>query len=89
MWESWMRHYPTAFLEGYAVLLRTKLMEARKNPRAAALVAEAFRDGGPKSSYAPQLLDRASKLLERIDSRKSESLRVELKEKYPEDPLAQ
>ena len=53
------------------MLLRTKLIELRKNPQAAANVAEAFARSMPQSSYAPQLLDRASKLLVDSDAVKS------------------
>lgn len=88
-WEQWDARYPDTFLEGYSVLLRTKLMELRKDNAAAAKVAEAFADAVPDSSYAPSLLDRASKLLARTDAKKSAELRDTLKKRYPEDPLSQ
>jgi hypothetical protein len=88
-WERWQARYPSDFLEGYSVLLRTRLIELRKNPATAAKVAEAFARSVPQSSYAPQLLDRASKLLSSSDAGKSRSLRDLLKQKYPEDPLSQ
>ena len=88
-WNSWQSKYPADFLEGYSVLLRVKLMELRKRPVAAAKLAEAFAANVPQSSYAPQLLDRAAKLLAQIDPAKSQALRQTLKDKYPEDPLSQ
>jgi PKD repeat protein len=88
-WDKWQARFPTDFLEGYSVVLRTKLMELRKRPDAAAKVAEAFAAAMPQSPYAPQLLDRASKLLAATDPPKSQVLRQLLKQKYPEDPLSQ
>lgn len=88
-WEKWQAQYPAEFLEGYSVMLRTKLMEIRGAGDAAAKVAEAFAVAVPQSSYAPQLLDRASKLLAKSDPARSKSQREILKQKYPEDPLAQ
>jgi PKD repeat protein len=88
-WEKWQARFPTDFLEGYSVVLRTKLMELRKRPDAAAKVAEAFAAAMPQSPYAPQLLDTASKLLIAADPPKSQALRQLLKQKYPEDPLSQ
>jgi PKD repeat protein len=88
-WDKWQARFPTDFLEGYSVMLRTKLMELRKRPDAAAKVAEAFAAAVPLSPYAPQLLDRASKLLVTADPPKSQALRRLLKQKYPEDPLSQ
>lgn len=88
-WEKWQRQYPADFLEGYSVLLRVRITELYKDPRAAARIAENFAIALPKSSYAPRLLDRASKLLERVDAAKSASLRATLKQRYPEDPLSQ
>ena len=88
-WDKWQARFPTDFLEGYSVMLRTKLMELRKRPDAAAKVAEAFAAAEPLSPYAPQLLDRASKLLIAADPPKSQALRQLLKQKYPEDPLSQ
>jgi hypothetical protein len=88
-WDRWAAKFPADFLEGYSVVLRTKLIEQRKRPDAAAKIGEAFAAAVPKSSYAPQLLDRASKLLATIDPAKSAALRQTLKDKYPEDPLSQ
>ena len=88
-WAKWMDDFPSDFLTGYSVLLRTKLMQLHHRDAAAAAVAEAFADAVPGSSYAPQLLDRAAKLLAKSDPAKSETLRQQLKQKYPEDPLSQ
>lgn len=91
-WERWQAAYPADFLDGYSVMLKTRLIELKKAPEpplAAAKVAEAFALAVPKSSYAPQLLDRASKLLAKSDPEKSQALRETLKKKYPEDPLSQ
>ncbi len=88
-WERWQQKFPTDFLEGYSVMLRTKLMELRKRQPAAAKLAEAFATAQPLSPYAPQLLDRASKLLAASDPTKSAALHQLLKQKYPEDPLSQ
>jgi PKD repeat protein len=88
-WERWQAKFPSDFLEGYSVMLRTKLMEQRKRGAAAASIAEAFANAVPLSPYAPQLLDRASKLLASTDAAKSQALRQQLKQKYPEDPLSQ
>ena len=88
-WQRWMADFPTDFLGGYSVLLRTKLMEVRHRDAAAATLAEAFADAVPTSSYAPQLLDRAAKLLAKTDPDKAAALRQRLKQKYPEDPLSQ
>jgi hypothetical protein len=88
-WTRWMTRFPDDFLEGYSVVLRTKLMELRQCQPAAARLAEAFAAAEPKSSYAPQLLDRASKLLATSDPAKSAALHELLKQKYPEDPLSQ
>jgi tetratricopeptide (TPR) repeat protein len=88
-WERWQAKYPAEFLEGYSALLETKLMELKKSPEAAARLAEAFASALPHSSYAPQLLDRASKLLAKSNPDKSNALRLTLKERYPEDPLSQ
>ena len=52
-------------------------------------VASIIANAVPGSSYAPQLLDRASKLLASTDPAKSTALRKLLKERYPEDPLSQ
>jgi PKD repeat protein len=88
-WERWQAKFPADFLEGYSVMLRTKLMELRNRQSAAAHVAEAFAAAVPLSPYAPQLLDRASKLLAGSDPARSAALRQLLKQKYPEDPLSQ
>lgn len=88
-WERWQSRFPADFLEGYSVLLRVKLMNIAGHPAAAAKVAEAFALAVPHSSYAPSLLDKASKFMAKIDPAKSASLRATLKEKYPEDPLSQ
>jgi hypothetical protein len=88
-WEKWEAMYPDAFLEGYSVLLRMKLMEIKRETDAAAKLGEAFADAMPNSSYSPALLDRASKLLAKSDPIKSKQLHDELKKRYPEDPLSQ
>jgi len=88
-WEQWQEAFPGDFLEGYSVMLRTKLMEIKGDSAAAAKVAEAFASAVPSSSYAPQLLDRASRLLASADPAKSAALRQLLKQRYPEDPLSQ
>jgi PKD repeat protein len=88
-WDVWMARYPADFAQGYSLLLKTKLMEAKKAPQAAARIAEAFARAVPGSSYSPQLLDRASKLLETTDPARSSELRKLLKQRYPEDPLSQ
>ncbi len=88
-WDKWMTRFPADFLDGYAVVLRTKLMAERGRGDAAARVAEAYAAAVPTSSYAPQLLDAASKLLAATDPTKSQALRQQLKLKYPEDPLSQ
>jgi PKD repeat protein len=88
-WERWQALFPADFLEGYSVLLRTRLMEIDGDTGAAAKVAEAFAAAVPNSAYAPQLLDRASRLLATLDPARSNALREILKQKYPEDPLSQ
>ena len=88
-WDRWQELYPADFLEGYSVLLQTRLMELAHAPLAAAKVAEAFANAVPASSYAPQLLDRAAKLIAPMDKAKSTALHQLLKERYPEDPLSQ
>ncbi len=88
-WEQWQQQYPADFLEGYSLFLQTRLIELNDAPVAAARVAEAFATALPKSSYSPRLLDRASRLLEKSDPKKSNALRDLLKQKYPEDPLSQ
>jgi len=88
-WDRWENKYPAVFLEGYSVMLRTRMMELRHCDATAAKVAEAFAQALPNSPYSPQLLDRASKLLAKTDPEKSKALRAELKKRYPEDPLSQ
>ncbi|MDB5330538.1 MAG: hypothetical protein JWP03_1689 [Phycisphaerales bacterium] len=88
-WDNWQRQFPADFLEGYSVVLKTKLMEIKGAPLAAAKVAEAFATAEPGSSYSPQLLFRAGKLLEASDPGKSQALMKTLKDRYPEDPLSQ
>jgi hypothetical protein len=88
-WERWQQQYPADFLQGYSVVLKTRLIELQKAPLAAAKLAEAFAQAVPNSSYAPQLLDKASKLIASSDAGKSAQLRKLLKERYPEDPLSQ
>lgn len=88
-WDSWQTRCPAVFMEGYSVLLRTKFVEQHVGFLAAAKIAEAFAGAVPASPYAPQLLDRASRLLIKADPGKSKALRDELKAKYPEDPLSQ
>ena len=88
-WNTWMSRYPSEFAQGYSVLLKTKLMEEKKAPIAAARIAEAFALAVPGSSYSPQLLDRASKLIAQVDPAKSRELHELLKKRYPEDPLSQ
>jgi hypothetical protein len=88
-WEKWTSHQPASFLQGYSVVLRTRLMKSRGDNLAAAKVSEAFASAEPTSSYAPQLLDQASKLLAQSDPQKSAALRQQLKTRYPEDPLSQ
>ena len=88
-WDVWMARYPADFTQGYSVLLKTKLMEAKKAPQAAARIAEAFARAVPASSYSPQLLDRAARLLEASDPARSRELRKLLRDRYPEDPLSQ
>ena len=88
-WEQWQTRFPDSFLEGYSVLLRVKLMSLDRRNAAAAKVAEAFALAVPTSSYSPQLLDQASKLLATVDPAKSASLHQMLKDRYPEDPLSQ
>ncbi len=88
-WEKWQSRYPSDFLLGYSVLLKVKLIEARHNATAAAKLAEAFATAVPKSSYAPQLLNQAAKLLAKTDAKHAGELKALLKQRYPEDPLSQ
>lgn len=87
-WDDWQRQFPESFWEGYSALLKVRMLEP-KYPLVAAKVAESFALAVPTSAYAPQLLDRASKILAKRDKEKSDALRKLLKEKYPEDPLSQ
>jgi hypothetical protein len=87
-WDDWQRRYPDSFWEGYSVVLKVRMLEGRYAPQAAR-IAEAFAKSVPDSPYAPQLLDRASRLLAKSDKTKSDAIRKLLKEKYPEDPLSQ
>jgi hypothetical protein len=88
-WDQWQDQFPADFLEGYSVALKVKLMEIRGVSTAAAKVAEAFATAVPGSSYSPQLLFKAAKLIEVSDSKHSAELIKVLKTRYPEDPLAQ
>ncbi len=88
-WDKWMTRYPDDFLLGYGVVLKARLIQTRGNSAAAAKLAEAFALAEPKSSYAPQLLDQASKLLAKTDAKHSQELKALLKQRYPEDPLSQ
>jgi hypothetical protein len=88
-WDNWQQQYPADFMEGYSILLKVKLMELKGAAQAAATVAEAFARAVPGSSYAPQLLFKAGKLLETTAPAKSKELIELLKRRYPEDPLAQ
>ncbi|MGA3067497.1 MAG: PKD domain-containing protein [Tepidisphaeraceae bacterium] len=88
-WNKWDAADPTAFPEGYSILLQVRIMALRQLPIPAAKVAEAFATALPQSPYSPELLDTASKLLATLNSAKSQQLRDLLKQKYPEDPLSQ
>ena len=88
-WNKWTAQFPADFLDGYSVLLKVKLMELKGAGEAAAAVAEAFVTACPNSSYAPQLLHRASTLLSKTNPAKSSALGEKLKKNYPEDPLSQ
>jgi hypothetical protein len=88
-WERWQTQYPGDFLHGYSVLLRVRLMESRGWTEAASRVAEAFAKSVPDSTYAPMLLDTASKLAGASDPARSTALRQLLRQRYPEDPLSQ
>ncbi len=70
-WDDWMTRFPSDFLGGYAVWLKVRLIETRGSPAVAAKLAEAFVMAVPTSAYAPRLLDKAAKLLEKSDSAKS------------------
>lgn len=86
-WHRWMRRFPLDLLDGYSVLLRVRLVE-RDFPEAAARAAEAFVSAVPDSAYAPQLLDRAARLVEKSDPARGDDLRKRLRERYPESPEA-
>jgi PKD domain len=88
-WDTWLTRCPSVFTQGYAVLLRARLMEECHASAQAAKVAEAFSLGVPESAYAPALLDYASRLLQPSDPGKAQELRDLLKSRYPEDPLSQ
>jgi PKD repeat protein len=88
-WETWSFNDPASFMSGYSVLLRSRLMELRRAARPAAAICADFAQAVPNSAYAPQLLDRASKLVAITDPAKSVALRQLLKQRYPEDPLSQ
>ncbi|HWE01671.1 MAG TPA: PKD domain-containing protein [Tepidisphaeraceae bacterium] len=88
-WDQWQDQFPADFLEGYSVVLKVKLMELRGVPQSAAKVAEAFATAVPGSSYSPQLLFKAAKLMETSGPGHSAELMKLLKMRYPEDPLAQ
>jgi len=88
-WQRWQQLYPADFLDGYSVLLRTRILELKKCDLAAANLARAFASAVPNSAYAPQLLDRASKLLAATDPAGSQALHKLLQQRYPEDPLSQ
>ncbi len=88
-WEKWMSSFPADFLDGNAALMRVRLIELQGLPEVAARVAEAYANANRESAYSPRLLHLASRLLEKTDKAKSNSLRKLLKERYPEDPLSQ
>lgn len=88
-WDRWQEEYPLDVLDGYAIVLKERLMELKDATLGAANVAESFARAVPGSSYSPQLLFRASKLVEPTDSARAQSLIKLLKERYPEDPLSQ
>ena len=58
-WDQWQARDPAGFLEGYSVLLKTRLLETAKSPESAARLAEAFarrsraRPTAPNCSTAP------------------------------------
>lgn len=86
-WRRWMRRFPQDLLDGYAVLLRVRLVEP-EFPSAAARVAESFARSMPDSAYAPQLLARAMRIQRTLDATKAAELKAWLKERYPESPEA-
>lgn len=87
-WDEWQRRFPSTLFDGYAAMLKARMLQKRF-PQQAAKTAEAFALALPTSAYAPQLLDFASRTLAKSDPSKSDALRKLLKEKYPEDPLSQ
>lgn len=88
-WQRWQESYPADFLEGYSLFLRVQLMAMRGNNAPAAQIAADFATAIPDSAYAPRLLDFAWRQLQPTDPQKSRQLHELLKQKYPEDPLAQ
>lgn len=88
-WDRWQDSYPDDFLDGYSMSLKVQIIALRGQGGAAAKLAEAFAAAVPRSSYSPRLLHEAAKLLEKSDPAKSGALIKLLKERYPEDPLAQ
>lgn len=88
-WNEWQAKYPADFLDGYSILLRARLMAVRGFEQQAAIVAAAFANAVPQSSYAPQLLHYASRLCQERHPAQSRALMTLLRERYPEDPLAQ
>jgi hypothetical protein len=87
-WDRWVARFPSVVFDGYAMLLRVRLLETQY-PQAAARVAEAFALAVPDTAYSPQLLDRASRLYAKTEKAKSEAVRQLLKQRYPESPEAQ
>jgi PKD repeat protein len=90
-WETWEQRCPSVFMAGYSVLLRTEMIEQRNPPApgVAAKIDEAFANAVPNSPYAPALIARAARLVEKSDPAKSRQLKDLLKTRYPEDPLSQ
>lgn len=88
-WSEWQAKFPADFLEGYSMLLRAQLMALRGFEQQAAAVAAAFANAVPESSYAPRLLHYASHLYQDRNPDQSRALLILLRERYPEDPLAQ
>lgn len=85
-WDLWQQRYPADFLDGYAVLLKVKLLELQGAPIAAAHIAEAYSRALPDSPYSPRLIYRASRLIGESDLPRSLSLQKLLKDRYPEVP---
>ena len=88
-WERWQCAFSHRFSGRLQRAAADQAYRIAKRPDAAAKLAESFANAEPLSPYAPQLLDRASKLLASANPTKSQALRQLLKQKYPEDPLAQ